>query len=115
MNLNFASYLTNRIIKLRVLILILLCVSVIEVSVLATSNPLMASNAAEKRCSADVTVEKPNWSVLANVYGTSDLVVYSLHMVVFNLTALQVDVLKTAHQVELSQSPDGAWQVCGSR
>ena len=102
----------SRNLRVRLLTLILLCVSLIQVKMLTSGDRWMTSQVVEQKCSATITVERPEWLVLANSYGASDLVAYPIQAIVFNLTLTQVDALKTAHQVQLSQAANGAWQIC---
>lgn len=66
-------------------------------------------------CQPSVSVARPDWWVLANTYGSFDLIAYPIQGVVFGLNEQQANTLKNARQVGLAPNGDGSYRLCSFR
>jgi hypothetical protein len=66
-------------------------------------------------CQPTISSERNDWWVLPNTVGTYDLIVYSHHAVVFDLTEQDAKALRTARLVGLSRQNDGQFRLCSFR
>jgi hypothetical protein len=66
-------------------------------------------------CQPSISSERDDWWVLANTVGTYDLIVYSQHAVVFDLTERDANALQDARVVGLARQNDGHFRLCSFR
>ncbi|CAG0962570.1 hypothetical protein ANRL3_00978 [Anaerolineae bacterium] len=66
-------------------------------------------------CQPTISSEHDDWWVLPNTVGTYDLIVYSHHAVVFDLTEHDAIALQNARMVGLARQNDGRFRLCNFR
>ena len=76
---------------------------------------LTTGASSEQPCQPSMVADRPDWWVLANTYGTFDLIVYPAHAVVFDLSVQQANTLNQADQVGVTQQANGMFMLCSFR